>query len=145
MGVCSQKISGIEEKKNRRKEKGMSQEKLAIRLHVVRQTVSKWEKGLSVPDADLLKKLAEVLETDVSVLLGETIVCNSDRNEIAEQLSRMNDLLAARARRTRIVFKTLGYVALAVLLFHFVWLLFGLTVDKKETTTEEQVCVEQAL
>lgn len=131
--------------RNRRKEKGMSQEELAIRLHVVRQTVSKWEKGLSVPDADLLKKLAEVLETDVSVLLGETIVCNSDRNEIAEQLSRMNDLLAARARRTRIMFKTLGYVALAVLLFHFVWLLFGLTVDKKETTTEEQVCVEQAL
>lgn len=131
--------------RNRRKEKGMSQEELAIRLHVVRQTVSKWEKGLSVPDADLLKKLAEVLETDVSVLLGETIVGNPDRNEIAEQLSRMNDLLAARARRTRIMFKTLGYVALAVLLFHFVWLLFGLTVDKKETTTEEQVCVEQVL
>ena len=42
-----------------RKHKGMTQEELAARLNVVRQTVSKWEKGQSVPDADLLQKLAE--------------------------------------------------------------------------------------
>lgn len=35
--------------KNLRKAKGLSQEELAIKLNVVRQTVSKWEKGLSVP------------------------------------------------------------------------------------------------
>ena len=39
-----------------RKERGLTQEELAIRLNVVRQTVSKWEKGLSVPDAELLQK-----------------------------------------------------------------------------------------
>ena len=49
-----------------RKAKGLTQEELAVRLHVVRQTVSKWEKGLSVPDADLLVRLAEVLEVSVS-------------------------------------------------------------------------------
>ena len=38
--------------KTLRKQKGFSQEELAVRLHVVRQTVSKWEKNLSVPDAD---------------------------------------------------------------------------------------------
>ena len=55
--------------KTLRKQKGFSQEELAARLHVVRQTVSKWEKGLSVPDADTLIRLAEVLEVSVSELL----------------------------------------------------------------------------
>ena len=53
-----------------RKEKNMSQEELAVRLHVVRQTVSKWENGLSVPDADILMQMAELLEVPVSKLLG---------------------------------------------------------------------------
>ena len=57
-----------------RKRKGMTQEELAIRLNVVRQTVSKWEKGLSVPDADLLIKLADVLEVKVAELLGANSV-----------------------------------------------------------------------
>ena len=56
--------------KKLRKEKGLSQQEVALRLHVVRQTVSKWEQGLSVPDADLRVKLADVLESDVSHLLG---------------------------------------------------------------------------
>ena len=56
-----------------RKEKGLSQEELAVKLNVVRQTISKWEKGLSVPDADLLISLSEILETPVSILLGKDI------------------------------------------------------------------------
>jgi DNA-binding XRE family transcriptional regulator len=44
-----------------RKQKGFSQEELAARLPVVRQTISKWEKNLSVPDADTLIRLAEIL------------------------------------------------------------------------------------
>ena len=48
--------------KTLRKQKGFSQEELATRLHVVRQTISKWEKNLSVPDADTLIRLAEILE-----------------------------------------------------------------------------------
>lgn len=55
-----------------RKSKGLSQEELAIKLNVVRQTISKWEKGLSVPDSEMLIKISDVLETPVSVLLGET-------------------------------------------------------------------------
>ena len=43
--------------KSLRKSKGLSQEELAIKLNVVRQTISKWEKGLSVPDSDLLISL----------------------------------------------------------------------------------------
>ena len=53
-----------------RKSKGLSQEELAIKLNVVRQTISKWEQGLSVPDADMLISLSEAFETPVSTLLG---------------------------------------------------------------------------
>ena len=57
-----------------RKAKGYTQEELAIKIHVVRQTISKWEKGLSVPDADTLSKLADVLEINVSELLGLSLI-----------------------------------------------------------------------
>ncbi len=56
-----------------RKSKGVSQQELAIKLNVVRQTISKWEQGLSVPDSDLLISLSEALETPVSTLLGEAV------------------------------------------------------------------------
>ena len=59
--------------KTLRKSKGLSQQELAVKVNVVRQTVSKWEQGLSVPDADLLIALSEALETPVSTLLGETV------------------------------------------------------------------------
>ena len=51
-----------------RKARSLSQQELAERLHVVRQTVSKWEQGLSVPDADMLVRLAECLEVSVEQL-----------------------------------------------------------------------------
>ena len=57
-----------------RKSKGLSQEELAIKLNVVRQTVSKWERGLSVPDSEMLISISDALETPVSTLLGETSV-----------------------------------------------------------------------
>ena len=57
-----------------RKSKGLSQQDLADKLNVVRQTISKWEQGLSIPDSDLLIALSEALETPVSTLLGENVV-----------------------------------------------------------------------
>ncbi|MGM9643562.1 MAG: helix-turn-helix domain-containing protein [Eubacteriales bacterium] len=81
-----------------RKSKGLSQEELAIKLNVVRQTVSKWENGLSVPDSDMLISLSEVLETPVSILLGETVVESrpDDLKAIAEKLEIINLQLAQR-------------------------------------------------
>ena len=94
--------------KNLRKERGLTQEELAIRVNVVRQTVSKWEKGQSVPDADLLQKLADVLEVSVSQLLGQDREQEKDRNEIAEQLSRINEQLAIRNRRSKRIWTVIG-------------------------------------
>lgn len=99
-----------------RKKRGLTQEELAIRLSVVRQTVSKWEKGLSVPDADLLQRMAEVLEVPVSELLGEEQKMEENRNEIAEQLSRINEQLAIKNRRAKRLWTVVGAVLGLVLL-----------------------------
>ena len=74
----------------KRRERGLSQEKLASRLHVVRQTISKWEKGQSVPDAEQLIKLAVILETTVSELLGAQAEGEEEPNQLAKELSRIN-------------------------------------------------------
>lgn len=81
-----------------RKSKGLSQQELAIKLNVVRQTISKWEQGLSVPDSDMLISISEVLETPVSTLLGETIVESEVDNlkVISEKLEIINLQLAQR-------------------------------------------------
>lgn len=81
-----------------RKSKGLSQEELAIKLNVVRQTISKWEKGLSVHDSNMLITISEVLETPVSTLLGETVVESKvdDLKAISEKLEIINLQLAQR-------------------------------------------------
>ena len=81
-----------------RKSKGLSQQELAIKLHVVRQTVSKWEQGLSVPDSDMLITISEVLETPVSTLLGETVLETEvdPLKAISEKLEVINLQLAQR-------------------------------------------------
>ncbi len=81
-----------------RKSKGLSQEELAIKLNVVRQTISKWEQGLSVPDADMLISISEVFEIPVSTLLGEAIVETKadDLKAISEKLEVINLQLAHR-------------------------------------------------
>lgn len=87
-----------ENMKTIRKSKGLSQEELAIKLNVVRQTISKWEQGLSVPDADMLISISEVFETPVSTLLGETVVETKadDLKAISEKLEVINLQLAHR-------------------------------------------------
>lgn len=100
--------------KTLRKQKGFSQEKLASRLHVVRQTISKWEKNLSVPDADTLIRLAEILEVSVSELLGSKIENENENgnvtNDVAEQLSRINEQLAMKNRRSRRIWKAIAII-----------------------------------
>ena len=88
--------------KNLRKEKGLSQEELAIKLNVVRQTVSKWERGLSVPDSSMLISLAEELGTSVNVLLGESVEEKTPNDDvdikaIAERLEVINLQLARKS------------------------------------------------
>ena len=104
--------------KNLRKTKGISQEELAIKLNVVRQTISKWEKGLSVPDSEMLIRLAEELDTTVNVLLGETVepTETAEIQALAAKLELLNEQFAKRneSRRKiwRVFFIVLGAIAL---------------------------------
>jgi putative transcriptional regulator len=86
-----------------RKSKGLSQQELAVKLNVVRQTISKWEQGLSVPDSDMLISISEVLETPVSTLLGETVIeTEADiLKAISEKLEVINLQLAQRKTTRR--------------------------------------------
>lgn len=104
--------------KTLRKQKGFSQEELAVRLHVVRQTVSKWEKNLSVPDADTLIRLAEILEVSVSELLGAKIENENTASDVAEQLSRINEQLAIKNRRSRRIWKIVAIILAAIVLIN---------------------------
>ena len=103
--------------KRLRKAKGLSQEELAVKLNVVRQTVSKWEQGLSVPDADLLIKLSEAFEAPVSTLLGEAPeVTEADSlKAISEKLEVINLQLAQKKCSKRRVLHWV-FVTLAALM-----------------------------
>ncbi|MFR8587149.1 MAG: helix-turn-helix domain-containing protein [Ruminococcus sp.] len=89
-----------------RKSKGLSQQELAIKLNVVRQTISKWEQGLSVPDSDMLIAISEALETPVSTLLGETVTEPKvdDLKALSEKLEIINLQLAQRKTTIRKMF-----------------------------------------
>lgn len=110
-----------------RKAKGLSQEELAIKLNVVRQTISKWEQGLSVPDSEMLVALSDVLETPISTLLGETVTDAQadDLKAIAQKLEIINLQLAQRKEtRRKIIHGVFIFIfALTILTFLILFLL----------------------
>jgi putative transcriptional regulator len=113
-----------------RKTKGLTQDELAIRLNVVRQTVSKWEKGLSVPDAEMLQRIAEVFEVNVSQLLGAPINQNENIDVIAEQLSRINEQLVVKNNRSRKIWKTIGIILAIIIAGQLLLVALGITAYK---------------
>ena len=136
--------------KTLRKQKGFSQEELAARLHVVRQTISKWEKNLSVPDADTLIRLAEILEVPVSKLLGAKIENEKTASDVAEQLSRINEQLAIKNRRSRRIWKIVAIILAAIVFINIlIAVLFsvpnfneGIQSNQPEITGQTQIIEE---
>ncbi len=123
-----------------RMKKGMTQEELATRLNVVRQTISKWEKGLSVPDSDLLIRLAEILEVSVSELLGSKIEIEEKPDALAEQLSRINEQLAIKNRRAKKVWRVIATIIFGIIIAYvlliFLALLFNFHPNSSTVTTD---------
>lgn len=113
--------------KKARKSRGLSQEELAIKLNVVRQTISKWEQGLSVPDSEMLITISEVLETPVSTLLGENISESKvdDLKVISEKLEVINLQLSQRKNLTRkmIHWLLVSLCVIIIVIFIFLFLL----------------------
>jgi len=99
-----------------RTRQGLTQSEIATEMHVVRQTVSKWEQNTSVPDTDQLKKLADLLGTDISSLMGIKIEQDTSETQIANILSGINEQFAvlnkSRRRNTIII----SFILIAVFL-----------------------------
>lgn len=106
---------------------GLSQEELALKLHVVRQTVSKWENGLSVPDSEMLIELAKQFDTSVSTLVGEEIREEpvDDIKTIANKLEIINLQLAERSRQKKKIIRIVLVMLCLLILggFVFFWVL----------------------
>lgn len=120
--------------KTMRKAKGYTQEELAIKLNVVRQTVSKWEKGLSVPDADALSRIADVLDTDVSTLLGEEIIEETDKNAVAQQLAKINEQLAMKNQRSKTIWKVIVVILCIIVIFYILAIVVFSVISSKDIT-----------
>lgn len=133
--------------KKLRKIKGFTQEELASKLNVTRQTISKWEKGYSVPDAEILENLAEIFETNVSQLLGGTINQTASGDMVAEQLSRINEQLVIKNRRTRRIWKMIGIIILTIFIIQLLLIVLGAVAfdsykTKTDTYSTEQIIEE---
>lgn len=106
-----------------RKQKGFSQEQLAMHLNVVRQTVSKWEQGLSVPDALILTKIADLFDVEVSELLGKKIYIEEKEDsldKIATELSKLNEILVMKYQKREQTKKRIFHIIEIALILLFI-------------------------
>lgn len=130
-----------------RKKQGMSQQSLADAVFVTRQTISKWEKNLSVPDADALVRLADALDTTVQALLGQSEE-TPPPSDVAAALSRINDQLAIQNRRRTRIWKTVLWVIGVFVALQLLLMILGYAgyarvgeVESSVTTVEENMMV----
>ena len=127
--------------KTLRRARGLSQEELAGRLHVTRQTISKWENALSVPDAELLLRLAEELEVPVSRLLGGPVEEEPAPDQVAAHLAELNRLLAERNRRSRRIWRVVAGVLIGLVAATVLLILLNATAFRSITTDTEQTAI----
>ena len=128
-----------------RKQKGLTQETLAIKLHITRQTISKWEKGLSVPDTEQLVRLAEVLEVPITQLLGQKVADTTNENEVAEYLAQIAEQLAIKNRRTKLVVKIVVGILVAFVIANLLMVLMSFSSFYEITdSSEESIIVNEA-
>ena len=134
-----------------RKKQGMSQQSMADAVFVTRQTISKWEKNLSVPDADALIRLADALDTTVQNLLGQSEESEATLpSDIAAALTRINDQLAIQNRRRARIWKIVALVLGLYVAFNVLLLVLGYAgyavytgeVEAQVVTVEESMLTE---
>lgn len=132
-----------------RKKANLSQQSLADAIFVTRQTISKWEKNLSVPDADALVRLADALDASVQTLLGQPEnVPSSEPSDIAAALSRINEQLAHQNRRRSRIWKVVAWVIGLYVAFNVLLLVLGYAGMAQyqgdvHTVTENTVVIEE--
>ena len=108
-------------------------------MNVVRQTVSKWEKGYSVPDADILEKISDVFEVTVGDLLGKEVYENRNADDITIQLSRINEQLAIKNSRTKKVLKTIRNIVIGMIIIFLIIILMNIAAFQSFSSSESTV------
>ena len=130
-----------------RKQRGMTQQSLADSLFVTRQTISNWEKNLSVPDADALVRLADALDTTVQTLLGQPEEASPEPPDIAAALCRINDQLAIQNRRRWRIWKIVAWLIAVYVAFNALLLVLGYAataqLDGTVVITEETILIDE--
>ena len=125
-----------------RRERGLTQESLAIKLNVVRQTISKWENGTAVPDADTLCRIADALDASVAELLGSPEREDKmDMTAIAKSLAEINEQLAVRNKRSNNVLKVILGVAIG--LFLLIAIVIVLNISTGTSVIDNNVTVQK--
>ena len=125
-----------------RRERGLTQESIAIKLNVVRQTVSKWENGTAVPDADMLCRIADALDVSVAELLGSPEREDKmDMTAIAKSLAEINEQLAVRNKRSNNVLKVILGVAIG--LFLLIAIVIVLNISTGTSVIDNNVTVQK--
>jgi putative transcriptional regulator len=131
-----------------RQKKQFTQEEIASSLHVTRQTISKWEKNYSVPDAEMLVRLAEILEVQTSQLLGtegnaETQTTPEREDALAEQLAHIAEQMAIKNRRSKRIWKTIGIVIAIIVAVNIVITVLAMVFFSVNTSTGNVQTYEQ--
>lgn len=129
--------------KELRKARGLSQEEMAERLHVSRQTISKWEKGLSAPNADYLILLADLFEISVSELLGTSEDKQDTDKDVSKQLEQLNTVLTNRDRRNRKIWRIVCCILLFMVIGSVVLVMFGMISFDQYANDSVKVELEQ--
>lgn len=106
-----------------RKQKEFSQEYLAEKMNVSRQTISKWENGTAMPDLKKLTDLATLFDVSMDELLGTSApdykTSVSDNAEL-ENLKQAFDEYKAKNKKTTIIFGAVSTVLVVALIFTMV-------------------------
>lgn len=106
-----------------RKQKGLSQEELANRLNVSRQTVSKWEIGDSTPDMEKLAAISDLFEISLDELvLGKEPNTDNTAASKSELINVLNEkvLTPANKKKAKRGLKIIGIIFAALLLIDII-------------------------
>lgn len=96
---------------------------------------------MSVPDADTLIRLAEILEVSVSELLGTKIENENVASNVAEQLSRINEQLAIKNRRSCRIWKIVAIILAVIVLVNIFIAVFFSVPDLNSNTQNNPLAI----
>lgn len=115
-----------------RKNKNMTQKELADKLYISDQAVSKWERGLSIPDIGLIEKLSDYLEVSISEILKGEKIGDMTKNKSDEIVKTSVSFFQREYFKNKIIFITL-IIIISLVIIGVIFYIIG-TVDYVRAT-----------